>query len=246
MEKNNYVYYHGLCPNCLGIVERKSGICDCGGGEFNFHVANILLHEALCQGVNIIQGEIVQHLPGKLTFVHGTTIRSLDLWGHIKLEAAENKPSLRMAVITEGINVVRRLIAVKQEEVKNKHGVEISFADAATIVVFAHLTRRFTNPWGDLAQNVRVQNLSNVKMNKKGEFVLSDGAFSPGHEITIESENCIITCQPDVKVRCESAYKRGIRAYIKCERSPFVVLYVSQNYPPNSYINIFYRRNQLG
>lgn len=245
MKEKDYVYNHGMCPNCLRVIERKSKICICAG-EFNFYVANILLHEVLCQGTNLLQEEIVKRLPGKLVLVHGNAVRSSDLLGHIKLEAVEISPYLRTAVIMEGAEIVWGLIAVKQREIKNQHGIEISFADAASMVTFAHLTRGFTNPWGDLTQNVRVQNLSDVKMNERGEFVLSDGAFSPGHEITIESENCIITCQPDVKVRCESAYKRGIRAYIKCERSPFVVLYISQNYPPNSYINIFHRRNQLG
>lgn len=238
MGKNNYVYCHGLCPNCLGIVERKSGICDCGGEGFNFYVANILLHEALCQGANLIQREIVEHLPAELVLVHGTTVRSSDLLGRIKLEAVENNPSLRMAVITEGINVVKGLIAAKQEEIKNKHGIEISHGDAAVIIAFMHLTRRFKEPHGDLTRNVRVQNLSDARMNQRGEFVLSDGAFGPGHEITVESENCIITCQPDIKVRCEKAYG-GVQAYIKCQRPIFVVLHVSHNYPPNSRINIF-------
>ena len=231
----------GLCPFCLVIVDRpvsgKAAACSCNKGNFNFHVAHILLQEALFQGTSEVVREIVDALPGIFAAKRfGMEFNKAELLNHIKIVDIEENPFLFGSIASKGIEIVKDLIAEKRKEIKERHGVEIDPVDAAAMITFTHLTRDCRD---DLTSNIRVQDLNDLKKNEEEEFVLSDIAFGPGNEISIESESCIITGSPDIGIRFEKK-DQGMWAYIKSERSVVVVIYRSFDYPPNSGIYIIH------
>jgi len=239
------IFNLGLCPKCLNTVTRleNSAICTCDCGErSNFHIAHLLLVEAIYQGRNDTLKRIVEILPDFFpTSRTKSGIASKDLLGCLELKNIKKKPSLFRAIIEEGSEQVSDLMVARQMEIKAKHGIQISHADAATIIAFKNIMRTFEEGEGDLTQNITAQDLNDLEKNEAGEFALSFIDINKCWiKAGVESSNSISACQPDIDIRYENEGEQ-VFAYIKSDLDAFVVVYRSINFPRGSKIYIFHK-----
>lgn len=181
-------------------------------------------------------------LPDIFSTSHGRgEVHSKDLPGVIELKGIRKKPSLFRAIVQEGVDIVRDLISEKQREVRKKYGLDISRADAATIIAFKNIMRMHEEDEGDLTQNIVVQNLNELEKNEVGEFALSFmDIHKHWHKANVEGSNSISVCQPDINIRYENEGEY-LYAYIKSDLDTFAAVYRSINFPRGSRIYIFHK-----
>lgn len=235
----------GLCNKCLEIVERQENsdeTCICACGEsMDFHIAHLLLMEAIYQGRNDVLRRVVESLPKAFLMSHGNAeIEKEDLLGLMEIKGVRKKLSVFRAVVAEGTDIVNELILARQIDIKEKYGREISRADAAAILAFKNIMRTYEADEGDLTQNVAVQDLNELAKNEAGEFALS---FLDGNKrwikANVEYSNSLSACQPEINIRYKNEGE-CVHAYIKSILDTFVVIYRSTNFPRGSKVFIFY------
>lgn len=243
----------GLCPKCMGkvIAPQNStvGICSCGE-RFNFQVAHLLLVEAIYQGRIDVVERIAELLPDIFSTSHGRgEVANIDLLESLELKDIKKKPALFKAVAMEGADAVNDLILVRQEVIKQKYGINISRADAATIIAFKNIMRLCEEGEGGLTKNIVVQDLNDLEENTAGEFALSyrNNIFKSWIPACVEGNGSLFCCQPEISVRYENN-NDAVHAYIKSDLDTFVIAYRSINFPRGSKIYIFNRggAGQLG